>query len=100
MYYVYALQSLNRNYIYVGLTLDVIERFNRHQKGFEKTTGPYRPYKLLFSLEVGESRALAREVEKYFKSSVGKRWLRKYNPEVTGLSTMQELPSKVLEFLK
>jgi putative endonuclease len=100
MYYIYAIQSLERNYIYVGLTLNVIDRYHRHQKGYEKTTSPYRPYKLIFSKEVVENRALAREVEKYFKSASGKRWLKKNSPEVTGLSTLQDLPWKVLELLK
>ena len=43
-YYVYALNSLNRNYIYVGLTNNTMRRFKQHQEGKETTTAPYRPF--------------------------------------------------------
>jgi len=42
MFWVYAISSLNRNYIYVGLTSDLESRIARHNKGYEKTTKPYR----------------------------------------------------------
>lgn len=38
MFWVYAISSLNRNYIYVGLTSDLESRIARHNKGYEKTT--------------------------------------------------------------
>lgn len=73
MYYVYAISSLKRNYIYVGLTDNVIRRFWQHNKGYEKTTKPYSPYNLIFSLEC-ETRELAREAEKFYKSTVKKKF--------------------------
>ena len=75
MYYVYALASVNRNYIYVGITENVAARVARHQGGRERTTKPYRPYLLIFS-EACSDRAAAREREKSLKSSGGKRRLR------------------------
>ncbi len=76
MYTVYALKSISHQYIYVGLTSDLDARLFRHNAGYEKTTKPYRPYILIYS-EKAETRELARIREKYFKSTVGKRFLYK-----------------------
>ena len=75
MYYVYAIKSTARNYIYVGLTDNLKRRVTQHQRGYEKTTKPYRPFTLLYH-EVFETRAEARHREKYLKSAAGKRFLR------------------------
>ncbi|MEQ6124975.1 GIY-YIG nuclease family protein [Pseudotenacibaculum sp. MALMAid0570] len=75
MFYVYAISSLNRNYIYVGLTSDLKSRITRHNNGYERTTRPYKPFVLLFSEEMN-TRIEAREREKYWKSGVGKEKLR------------------------
>ncbi|MEJ2196724.1 MAG: GIY-YIG nuclease family protein, partial [Ignavibacteriaceae bacterium] len=64
---VYAITSLKRNYIYVSMTQNLTERFNRHNKGYERTTKPYRPFKLIYS-EKFSSRKEARAREKYLKS--------------------------------
>ncbi|ADQ80423.1 Excinuclease ABC C subunit domain protein [Paludibacter propionicigenes WB4] len=76
MYTVYAIRSLTRNYIYVGMTSDLDERLQRHNAGYEQTTKPYRPFELIYKEEV-ESRIEARNREKYFKSGVGKDFLKK-----------------------
>jgi len=47
MYFVYALSSLERNYIYVGLTDSVDRRFSEHNLGKNKTTKPYLPFKII-----------------------------------------------------
>ena len=75
MYFVYALKSITRNYIYVGLTNDVDRRVSEHNSGYEKTTRPYRPFKLIF-VESFQTRAEARKMEKYWKSGVGKESLK------------------------
>jgi putative endonuclease len=51
MYFVYALRSYNHNYIYVGLTSDLKKRIDAHNRGYEKTTKLYRPFKLIYSEE-------------------------------------------------
>jgi putative endonuclease len=51
-------------------------RFWQHNCGYEKTTRPYAPFTLIFSAAY-ETRQLARQAEKYYKSTVGKRQLRK-----------------------
>ena len=76
MFWVYAISSLNRSYIYVGLTSDLESRIARHNKGYEKTTKPYRPFVLLFSEQVN-TKTDARERKKYRKSGIGKEKLRR-----------------------
>ncbi len=75
MFYVYAISSLKQNYIYVGLTSDLDQRILRHNKGYEKTTKPYRPFVLIYS-EEASTRLEARKREKYWKSGVGKEKLQ------------------------
>jgi putative endonuclease len=74
-YFVYALKSQSRNYIYVGLTNNLERRIFQHQTGKERTTKPYRPYTLIY-YESFSSRQLARDKEKYLKSGVGKEFLK------------------------
>ncbi len=75
MYFVYALSSTERNYIYVGLTDSVERRFTEHNSGKNKTTKPYLPFKIIFAIEC-ENRIEARKWEKYYKSGIGKEKLR------------------------
>ena len=75
-YFVYAISSLEHNYIYVGLTQDIDLRIKRHNDGRERTTKFYRPFKLIYS-DVCDSRPKARIKEKYWKSGVGKEKLRR-----------------------
>ncbi|MBA4241786.1 MAG: endonuclease [Sphingobacteriaceae bacterium] len=74
-FYVYVISSINRNYIYVGLTSNIEERLKRHNLGYEQTTKPYKPFILLYT-EACEDRIVARNREKYWKSGVGKEKLR------------------------
>ena len=76
MIYVYAISSTNHNYIYVGMTNNLEERFHRHNTGRERTTKPYLPYKIIYQEECLD-RTSARKREKYWKSGVGKEQLRK-----------------------
>ena len=75
MYYVYAIASQHRHYIYVGLTGDLKKRVIRHNSKFEKTTKPYSPFHLIY-FELWPTRIEARQREKYFKNASGKRYLR------------------------
>jgi putative endonuclease len=76
MYYVYVIKSLGRSYRYVGITDNTERRISQHQAGREKTTRPYRPFKVLFT-EVYPYRIEARKREKYLKSGIGKEWIKK-----------------------
>ena len=75
MYSVYAIRSLSRNYIYVGMTQNLSKRIERHNRGYEKTTRSYRPFELLYSEEC-KTREEARNREKYLKSGIGKEFLK------------------------
>jgi len=75
MFFVYAIRSLTRNYIYVGLSIDYERRIKQHNDGYERTTKPYRPFELIL-LEGFPTRPEARKREKYMKSGVGKAYLK------------------------
>jgi len=64
MYYVYAIKSISRNYIYVGMTNNLEKRLNEHNNGKNKTTKPYSPFILLRAEEI-ENREEARKREKF-----------------------------------
>ncbi len=76
MFFVYAIKSKVKNFIYVGLTSNLENRILRHNSGYERATKPYRPYELIY-YEVQETRIKARQREKYLKSGVGKEFLRR-----------------------
>ncbi|HEY0262016.1 MAG TPA: GIY-YIG nuclease family protein [Chitinophagales bacterium] len=75
-FFVYALKSTTRNYIYVGLTDNIERRTKQHNDGYNKTTKPYRPFELIYS-EEHQTRIEARQREIYLKSGVGKEFLKK-----------------------
>lgn len=75
MYSVYALSSEIRSYIYVGFTNNLERRMSEHNKGYEKTTRPYRPFRLIYE-EKCDDRITARAREKFFKSGKGKEFLK------------------------
>ncbi|NNF19934.1 MAG: GIY-YIG nuclease family protein [Flavobacteriaceae bacterium] len=75
MIWVYAIASCELNYIYVGMTKDLESRFKRHQRGWEKVTKHYRPFRLIYQ-ESCLDRAEGRKREKHFKTGVGKEYLR------------------------
>ncbi|MBN1462061.1 MAG: GIY-YIG nuclease family protein [Paludibacteraceae bacterium] len=75
LYTVYAIRSIERNYIYVGMTSNLLERLHRHNSGYERTTKPYAPFLLLYEEKCAD-RLTARHREKYLKSGVGKEFLK------------------------
>ena len=75
MFYTYALSSLQRGYIYVGITSDLERRLKEHNSGKNKTTRPYRPFVLIFKKEF-KTRLEARAYEKKLKSGFGKEFLK------------------------
>jgi putative endonuclease len=75
LYYVYAIKSQSRNYIYVGLSSDPEKRLTQHNRGYEKTTRLYRPFNIILK-EDFNTRPEARKREKYLKSGAGKEFLK------------------------
>ena len=72
---VYAISSLVKNYIYVGLAYNVTRRVAQHNAGKETTTRSYLPFELIYTEEFPD-RKTARNHEKYLKSGIGKEFLR------------------------
>ena len=75
MYIVYVITSEIRNYDYVGLTSNFPARFYRHNKGYERTTKPYRPFRILFTEEY-KTRKEVRAREKFLKSGAGREYIK------------------------
>ncbi len=72
---VYALKSMTHNYIYVGQTNNLERRIAEHNNKQNKSTKHYAPFQLIYQ-EKHTNRIEARIREKYFKSGVGKDFLK------------------------
>ena len=75
-YYVYLLESETDKIWYVGFSANVEPRLKEHNRGKSKFTKGHMPWKLLYKEKVGNLDE-ARKKEKYYKSSAGKRRLKK-----------------------
>ena len=73
---IYALISVHRNWIYVGISDNIKRRFHEHASGWEKTTAPYLPFYLL-ELAGSFTRQDARQIEKWYKTGYGKETIKK-----------------------
>ena len=79
MFYAYVLQSIDHNFIYKGHCQDLNKRLSQHNSGMTQSIRPYIPFKIIYKEEFEtEKEAIARE--KYFKSSAGRRYLKKMIP--------------------
>lgn len=76
MYKVYAIRSKVDGRVYVGMSKNIFNRLKQHNSGQIKSTRPFRPWKIIFQEECGESRIIARKKEKYYKSGCGKEFLK------------------------
>ena len=72
-YFVYSIKSEKDGRIYVGFSENVQKRLKEHNVGKTKSTKGYRPWKLIFTKECA-TRIEARELEKYYKSGIGKEF--------------------------
>ncbi len=76
MFYVYVLQSFKDNNFYTGFTRNLKRRFTEHQNWRNLSTKSRAPFKLVYyEAYLLEEDALNRE--KYLKTSMGKRVLKK-----------------------
>ena len=74
MIYVYAIKSVERNYIYV-MPNNVERRIVEHNNGENRSTKAYAPFRMIL-IEEFPNRLEARKREKYLKSGVGKEFLK------------------------
>ncbi len=72
MFFVYAIESLGIERIYIGYTKDLDERLKYHNSGYVKSTTKDRPWRIV-ALEKVESKNEARWLERSLKKSRGKR---------------------------
>ncbi len=76
MWYVYFLNSLSHNFLYVGSTNNLARRLEEHNNGLSVSTKHYLPFEIEAYIAV-KTESKARELEKYFKSGSGKAILKK-----------------------
>lgn len=74
-YYTYILKSKKNGKIYTGYTKDLRKRLSQHNKGLSTYTKGRGPFILIYyEACLLEDKARSREL--YFKSGMGKRYLR------------------------
>jgi len=76
MHYLYILQSLKDKDFYTGTTSDLKRRLKEHNSGKNFSTAPHRPFKLIY-YEAYLLKSDAEAREKYLKTSMGRRVIRK-----------------------
>jgi len=76
MFYTYVLQSEIDHQFYVGYTKNLKLRFEKHNKGYIKSTKDRRPFQLIY-YEACLSQKDALKREKYLKTFHGKQFLHK-----------------------
>jgi len=72
MCYVYAIESVATDRVYVGQTREMDERLRAHNNGYVRSTEKDRPW-VLIARERFETRSEARWCEHQLKKSRGKR---------------------------
>lgn len=75
-FYVYVIESIDKDFIYTGVTKDLQRRFEEHNNCEELSTKAYAPFNLIF-FEGYRSKSDAKRREKYLKTTKGKRVLRR-----------------------
>jgi putative endonuclease len=75
MYYVYILLNERNTKTYTGVADDFNKRLAEHNAGRVKSSRPYRPYKIIHA-ESFETLKEARQKEKFYKSTTGRRKLK------------------------
>src|SRR3989344_9541811 len=75
-YYVYVLQSMKNQGIYIGYTTDLKKRLHEHNRGLNFSTKTFRPWGLIH-YEAYRNTKDAMRREKYLKTSQGSRLLKR-----------------------
>jgi len=76
MYKIYFLLSEDRARTYVGFTDDLERRMKEHRRGGVKTTRAFGDFKG-YVIDKSDSMKGARKLEKYYKSRIGRKALRR-----------------------
>lgn len=76
MYYVYVIQSLKDNKLYIGYTNNLQRRFEEHNAGRNKVTKDRKPFRLLYYEACNQKNdALQRELQ--LKTGFGREYLKR-----------------------
>lgn len=75
-FYTYVLLSLKDNENYIGYTSNFKKRLEEHNAGKNFSTKLRRPLQLIY-FEACLNKDDAKQREKYFKSTIGRRFLKK-----------------------
>jgi len=75
MIYLYVIRSLVNKNLYVGICKDITRRIKEHNQGKNRYTKGLRPWELVYTEEFANWQT-ARDKEKYYKSGVGKEYLK------------------------
>ena len=70
MYYFYVLYSLHDKKLYKGVTSNIVDRFNRHNQGRNKSTSYRIPF-VIIHLEQFQNKGEAYAIERFYKSLEG-----------------------------
>ncbi len=76
MFYVYVIESLKNNGLYIGHTNDLVKRLKEHNQGLNFSTKPHKPWKCIY-YEACLNENDAKRREKYFKTTQGNRLLKR-----------------------
>jgi len=76
MWFVYVIGSLNSKYKYIGCTSNLKRRIIEHNNGTCSASKPYKPFRLLAYIAVGDkNRAI--KLENYLKTGSGSAFVKK-----------------------
>ena len=87
MHYLYILLNKTNTRTYTGVTDDVEKRLTEHNAGRVKSSRPYRPHRVIYSEEF-ETLIEARQKEKFYKSTTGRRRLKEMLFGLVGVSPL------------
>jgi putative endonuclease len=73
-YYVYILQNRSKDFIYIGYSENLQERYKQHNDGKVRSTKPYHPLELIH-YEAYKNIKDAKRREKYLKTNKGRKTL-------------------------
>jgi len=76
MFYNYVLQSIKNKNLYIGYTKDLRKRLKEHNQGLNRSTKPYRPWRLIY-YEACLDEKDAKRREHYLKTTQGQRLLKR-----------------------
>lgn len=74
-YYSYVLRSLKNGILYKGSTENIEQRLQSHNLGLVNFTSKHLPWEMIL-FEEFETRSQAMKREKWYKTGVGRDWIK------------------------